>query len=62
MTYGTKMFPNLFVCNYCILFLIFVDYDLWKKYVPQPVSVKMGNVGEYYDILEELGRFVFDHS
>ena len=43
------------------MYFVFVDYDLWKKYVPQPVSVKMGSVGEYYDILEELGRFVFDH-
>ena len=36
----------------------FTDYDLWKKYVPQPVTVKTGNVSDYYDIMEELGRFV----
>jgi hypothetical protein len=34
------------------------DYDLWKKYVPQPVEVKQESVYDYYDILEELGRFV----
>lgn len=35
-----------------------VDHDLWKKYVPQPVSVRDANVSDYYEILEELGRFV----
>ena len=35
---------------------IFVDEDLWKKYVPQPVQVRTDNIYDYYDILEELGR------
>ena len=35
---------------------IFPDYDLWKKYVPQPVEIKNDSVYDYYDILEELGR------
>lgn len=36
----------------------FLDYDLWKKYVPQPVEIKTDSVYDYYDILEELGRYV----
>ncbi|XP_052800015.1 twitchin-like isoform X4 [Mya arenaria] len=34
-------------------------YDLWKKYVPQPVEVKQESVYDYYDILEELGSGAF---
>ncbi|XP_069132541.1 twitchin-like isoform X9 [Argopecten irradians] len=33
--------------------------DLWKKYVPQPVTVKQDNIYDYYDILEELGSGAF---
>lgn len=36
---------------------LFLDYDLWKKYVPQPVEIKTDSVYDYYDILEELGRY-----
>ena len=39
-------------CNFAIS-----DYDLWAKYVPQPVEVKQESVYDYYDILEELGRY-----
>ncbi|XP_071120619.1 twitchin-like isoform X18 [Mytilus edulis] len=34
-------------------------HDLWKKYVPQPVSVRDANVSDYYEILEELGSGAF---
>ena len=33
--------------------------DLWKKYVPQPVTVKQDNIYDYYDVLEELGSGAF---
>lgn len=36
--------------------VFYVDEDLWKKYVPQPVQVRTDNIYDYYDILEELGR------
>lgn len=39
-----------------LLLVVFVDKDLWKKYVPQPVQVRTDNIYDYYDILEELGR------
>ena len=39
-----------------LLLVVFVDEDLWKKYVPQPVQVRTDNIYDYYDILEELGR------
>ncbi|CAH1785276.1 unnamed protein product [Owenia fusiformis] len=34
-------------------------YDLWKKYKPQPVTIKQGSVYDYYDIYEELGTGAF---
>lgn len=34
------------------------DEDIWKKFVPQPVTIKTDSVYDYYDILEELGRYV----
>ncbi|XP_071104533.1 twitchin-like isoform X3 [Haliotis cracherodii] len=33
--------------------------DIWKKFVPQPVTVKQASVYDYYDILEELGSGAF---
>jgi len=42
---------------YLMWFPSAADYDLWKKYVPQPVEVKQDSVYDYYDILEELGRY-----
>lgn len=34
------------------------DQNLWDKYKPQPVDVKMANVHDYYEICEELGTYV----
>ncbi|GFR58132.1 myosin light chain kinase [Elysia marginata] len=46
--------------NTCLVGMIYSpDEDIWKKYHPQPVEVKQGNVYDYYDILEELGSGAF---
>jgi len=34
------------------------DYDLWSKIKPQPVEIRPGDINDYYEIHEELGRFV----
>ena len=43
-------------CLLVIMYLSVSGFDLWKKYVPQPVEIKSDSVYDYYDILEELGR------
>ena len=35
------------------------DHDVWSKGQPQPADIKVGSVYDYYDIYEEIGRFVF---
>ncbi|KAK7065507.1 Immunoglobulin like [Halocaridina rubra] len=34
-------------------------FDVYSKYVPQPVDIKHDSVYEYYDILEEIGTGAF---
>jgi len=36
-----------------------LHYDLWDKYKPQPVDIKIGSVHDYYDICEEIGSGAF---
>lgn len=38
------------------LLSLLIDYNLWDKYKPQPVDIKPGSIGDYYDICEEIGR------
>lgn len=34
-------------------------FDIYSKYVPQPVEIKTESVYDYYDILEEIGTGAF---
>ncbi|KAG8238874.1 hypothetical protein J437_LFUL018785 [Ladona fulva] len=34
-------------------------FDIYSKYVPQPVDIKTSSVYDYYDILEEIGTGAF---
>lgn len=40
----------------CVFFAVF---DIYSKFVPQPVEIKTDSVYEYYDILEEIGTGAF---
>lgn len=37
----------------------FVVFDIYSKYIPQPVDIKSQSVYDYYDILEEIGTGAF---
>lgn len=37
----------------------FAVFDIYSKFVPQPVEIKTDSVYEYYDILEEIGTGAF---
>ncbi|KAG8274160.1 myosin light chain kinase activity protein [Homalodisca vitripennis] len=34
-------------------------FDIYSKFVPQPVDIKTNSVYDYYDILEEIGTGAF---
>ena len=64
LCYGCKWFCcfTLFQitkdCYFLLCCIFTVDYNLWDKYKPQPVDIKPGSIGDYYDICEEIGRYV----
>lgn len=38
---------------------IFLVFDIYSKYIPQPVDIKSSSVYDLYDILEEIGTGAF---
>lgn len=59
----TNMVSNKQLIRYFLLILItfkrVIVFDIYSKYIPQPVDIKSQSVYDYYDILEEIGTGAF---